>query len=228
MTKRLPDNFTLTIIRHAQTPTNLDGTFCGTRNLALTPSGKAMACRLHLNPLVSFAPEIWCSPYKRAQQTAESLAQSLKIPKISSDQRLSERDFGRWEGLHSDDLSDLPAYQSWKAEPYHNRPPDGETGAEVLQRLLAFLSRALNENPQIIVVTHKTPIRLLTAHLMGTPVAVFRTLPGFHVSSVVRISAQPRQGIRVYGPSISHLPPAWQIDPDRTNIQELKGTITNA
>jgi alpha-ribazole phosphatase len=223
-----PDSFTLTVIRHAQTPANVDGTFCGTRDLPLTPSGEAMAMRLHLNPLISPASEIWCSPYQRTYQTVEALGRALKVPKISIDRRLNERDFGAWEGRHGDDLSDVSAYRSWKGDPYYRRPPDGETGPEVLQRLLAFLGPTLQRCPRLLIITHKTPARLLAAHLAGAPVADFRALPGFHVSSVTRISGRPGQGIIVEGPSIAHLPEAWQADPDRLNIHSHKETITHA
>lgn len=213
----LPSDFTLTLIRHAQTPANVDGTFCGARDVPLTASGVEMAELLHLNPLASPAPEIWCSPFQRTRDTALALAKALKVQNITEDPRLRERSFGTWEGRQKDRLANTPAYKTWYADPYHARPPYGETGPEVLQRLLECIGPALIKCSNLIVVTHKTPARLLSAYLGGSQVESFRTLDGFHVSSVTRISARSGQDVLVEGPNVDHLPISWRQDPDRIN-----------
>lgn len=86
----------LVLVRHGETEWSKSGQHTGVTDLALTPDGEEEARRLR--PLLagwSFATVV-ASPLQRSQRTAElaGLGAQLKV-----DQRLTEWDYGAYEGL---------------------------------------------------------------------------------------------------------------------------------
>lgn len=223
----LPPRFRLAIVRHAQTAANLDGTYCGTRDPGLTPLGRQMAGFLPRNSLLAGLTGIVSSPMLRARETAAPLGQALGVSRIPTDARLGELDFGTWEGSLPRRLRDDAGHRHWQENPYHNAPPGGETGAQVLRRVLTVLAKELVRTPALAVVTHKSPARLLASFFLNSPPAGFRSLAGFWVTSVTRIEVDPDLPPRVLGPSIDHLPQAWRTRPDRFNPTQSREIAPN-
>lgn len=214
----LPPEFRLTIIRHAQTPASLDGTFCGARDVALTSVGRRMAELLPGNPLLAGIERVIASPMERTRDTARPVTSAFDLADAKTDPRLRELEFGAWEGLAPSALRDRADHASWQADPYANAPPGGETGAEVLERALRAVADALATTVDLAIVTHKSPARLLAAYFGAASPESFRSLAGFWVSSVTRIEVCADLATRVLGPSVEHLPPSWQSRPDRHTL----------
>ncbi|MGI9507023.1 MAG: histidine phosphatase family protein, partial [Geminicoccaceae bacterium] len=186
-TARLPRSFRLTIIRHGQTAANLDGKFCGTSDLSLTSIGRKMAQLLPTNPHILSVKRIVSSPLLRARETADAMVSALGLEPLETDFRLRELEFGQWEGMLPSEVDGTEAYRRWSEDPYHNAPPDGETGHTVLKRTLNAVGEALFHTQNLAVVTHKTPARLLAAFLARHNLSGFRSMSGFAVSSVTVI-----------------------------------------
>lgn len=93
---------TLILIRHGQSQANAEGLFTGLRDAPLTDLGRAEAD--HAAALLAAAdlhPGAWfCSPLRRAVQTAEIIASHRSVPDvgIESDWRLAERNYGALTG----------------------------------------------------------------------------------------------------------------------------------
>ena len=108
---------TLVLVRHGQSQANADGLFTGLLDVPLTDRGRSEAARAArmLND-VGLAPPAWfCSPLRRARETAAILTAELRRPPRNTvwDWRLAERNYGaltgRTYGLISEYRTDAKA-----------------------------------------------------------------------------------------------------------------------
>jgi alpha-ribazole phosphatase len=111
---------------------------------------------------------VWTSPARRCDVLAEAIARNLAIPKIA-DSRLQELDFGLWEGKAWEDVarSDL---DRWAANPDSFRPPDGESGAELIARCKSFHAEVCRAGDDCSIVSHGGPLIVLKALFSGKPI----------------------------------------------------------
>ena len=87
--------------RHGQTNLNIAGRIQGSLDVPLNDSGRSQA-QAAAAVLAEYSPSlVVSSPLARAHSTAQALAHSLDLD-VAVDDRLVERDFGRWEGLDRD------------------------------------------------------------------------------------------------------------------------------
>lgn len=108
---------------------------------------------------------VFSSPLQRCRDLASVLS-----PDYIEDARLRELNFGDWE-MQAWDAIGPTALDAWAANIAGFRPPGGETGHELQQRVLAWLREISDRHHHAIVVTHAGVIRALQAHhqrLSGT------------------------------------------------------------
>jgi alpha-ribazole phosphatase len=105
--------------------------------------------------ILPWAPtEVWTSPADRCRALADTLEAPVRI-----DPRLAELDFGQWEGRRWVDFRG-PASDAWALDPWTQRPPDGETTAELWARVGRVRSELLSrDSGRIVLVTHAGVIR---------------------------------------------------------------------
>jgi broad specificity phosphatase PhoE len=160
---------TLLLIRHGQTPGNLARVFRGADGPSepLDDTGRAQAqalgaalARVHLP-----RPRLYASPYLRAQQTGQHLAQSLKVP-LHTLAGIHEIDTGDWMGR---------PYSAMQTHLHELTAPDGEFGypggeslVGVGQRFHAALSSLKPQDGEtVIVVSHGAALVALLARLLN-------------------------------------------------------------
>jgi probable phosphoglycerate mutase len=109
---------------------------------------------------------IWCSPYRRAVDTAAiALDQAGVDAPIRLDERLREREFGVLDRLTKVGIEarhpDQAAARAFLGKLYH-RPPGGESWADVAARVRAVLHdlRLDHDGEHVVVVTHQAVILL--------------------------------------------------------------------
>ncbi|CAN5454027.1 histidine phosphatase family protein [soil metagenome] len=114
---------------------------------------------------VPFARQIWSSPARAARETATALR--IEGPAESA---LADIDHGNWSGRSLADLgSDDPeALARWLADPSQGAP-GGETMAQVVDRVGAWLDRQADADDMVIGVTHAAVIRASLAHALRMP-----------------------------------------------------------
>ncbi|MFH1920058.1 MAG: histidine phosphatase family protein [Planctomycetota bacterium] len=123
---------------------------------------------------------VYSSPLLRARQTAEAIteAQGLSVQVVDE---FVEVDVGAWEGRSWEEIqqTDPQAYEAFMADATKNPYLGGETLQTVLDRALPAFQRlaAGNLGRQIAVVAHNVVNRAYLAHLMGVPVARYRSIP---------------------------------------------------
>jgi probable phosphoglycerate mutase len=120
---------------------------------------------------------LFCSPMKRARQTAAPIAAAHGI-ELEIVPEIIEADLGRWELRNWDEIArDEPReYQQFIAGPDIHAYGGGESIAGVRDRALPAIERvmAASLGKSIAIVTHRIVIRACVAHLLGVPLAESR------------------------------------------------------
>lgn len=105
---------------------------------------------------------IFTSPRVRCRRLADLCARETGLAMVE-DERLSEYDFGAWEGCN---WADIPRAESepWTENIQHRAPPGGERFID----LIARVREAIAEYPDdALVITHAGPIRAVRMILTG-------------------------------------------------------------
>lgn len=193
--------------RHGETEWNVKKKIQGTTDTSLNENGirqaKLLAQTL-LNKRESgaFHPvRVYNSPYLRAAQTAQIVADALDIPCETMD-GLREMDLGEWEGLNWDIIRAEygERYLFWNSHRRFVHTPGGENYDEVLGRTLAALDEILaRETEDVLIVTHSAVLMALRCYLAGLPfeemVRCFRTK---NTELVMLEETEIRQAVRRY------------------------------
>jgi len=160
----------LLLVRHGQTPTSRDDTFCGVTEVPLTAIGHAQAQRLAERLQREHVDALYCSPQQRAQETAAPMALALNI-EIRTRDALREMDFGQWENRSRADLAREYPHEltEWERGSWMAHPPGGETQQAVVARVVPCIIDILTAHvgQTVVVVTHKSALRLLIGHLLN-------------------------------------------------------------
>lgn len=125
---------------------------------ALTPRGVEQACAVagYLAGLSPAGP-VYCSPLRRARQTADAIAERLGV-RIVTDERLREVNVGALDGRRDAEAWAvyLDTHRAWRAGECDRRFPGGESGRELTDRLRAAFARVVEtaEGPAVAVVGH--------------------------------------------------------------------------
>ncbi|EHL95082.1 phosphoglycerate mutase family protein [Acetobacteraceae bacterium AT-5844] len=115
---------------------------------------------------------LYSSPARRCMALAAAVSAETGLP-VREDARLLEMDFGAWEGLPWDEVP-RAALDAWAADPWGFAPPEGESGAAVVERVRAF--HAMLAGPSIIV-SHGGPLKILAALIAGRSIDLLAPAP---------------------------------------------------
>jgi broad specificity phosphatase PhoE len=159
------------MVRHGESEGNRDRRFTLTTETPLTDRGRQQARRAarHIGKLYR-AEVIVSSPFLRARQTSEIIAEELRLP-IEFVHDLHERDLGCLKGQSYDALRELvrtdPAYDpkngwSWK-------PEGGESYEDVRRRVMVAIEelRRRYAGREIVIVSHGGVMLSVWAHIAG-------------------------------------------------------------
>ncbi len=181
----------LILVRHGESVANFDGVFTGQSNLPLTDRGfaqaKAAAEYLKTNEKIS---RVYASPLKRAYDTGCAIANACGAKLIPCED-LMEINAGEWEGKRFDDLvvDYADSYSLWINDIGKSHPDGGETPKELFERCIKAVNTIVKQNPDstVVLATHATPIRVLTAHWSGVDIADLKNVPWSLNASITEI-----------------------------------------
>jgi broad specificity phosphatase PhoE len=112
----------------------------------------------------------WCSPLRRAVQTATIVADPHGLTPQPLE-TLTECDLGDWEGRTWDEVrqADAERYARFRAEPARNPHPGGESLEAVHARVARSVEEVLDAHPgkNLLVVSHHVVLRVYLAGLLG-------------------------------------------------------------
>ncbi len=173
--QKAPNSVRLYLCRHGQTENNRLHITQGSRvDPPLNQNGILMAERLGkaLSRTKQPLSLIYHSPLLRAKQTAQIAAlQFSHSPRIQVLHELAEMDFGpAAEGQREPRLDRIEIYRQWTAGYIDERPPDGESCREVLERCSSVLHTLTKESfskdgsgGYVAAVAHSAFIRMFLA-----------------------------------------------------------------
>ncbi|MBC8337792.1 MAG: histidine phosphatase family protein [Rhodospirillales bacterium] len=129
----------------------------------------------HFEALAGALPEdaVWVTSHlTRATKTAQAIFEAgLNFPDPVIEEHLAEQDFGDWQGLSWTAMSetDPKSYETFWDDPTRNRPPGGESFADVIARTAAVIKRlnAEHQGRDIVAVVHGGTIRAALSVALG-------------------------------------------------------------
>lgn len=148
---------TIYLIRHGKTEANEKHLYCGSRDLPLSDAGREELRGLHYGiKNVRFLT----SGMKRTNETLQILFGDVPF---EVEPRFREVDFGIFEMQSFEELKNTPAYQAWlTGDNDANVPPNGESGVQMRQRVLAAFSEIREDT---CIITHGGVIAAIMEHL---------------------------------------------------------------
>ena len=197
---------TLVLVRHGVTKHTAAKAFSGGLggdNPPLTQEGReqVLLTAEWLRPLASSVSTVVTSPVLRTVETAELVAGVLGA-RIDEEPGFAEIDFGAWEGLTFGEVAEQfpEEMQAWMGAT-EVAPPGGESFDSAQERVLAALSGLLESHAgeTVVVTSHVSPIKLIVAHALGTPIqGVFDMELSPASVTVVSFFADNRASLRLF------------------------------
>jgi probable phosphoglycerate mutase len=165
------------MVRHGQTVSSRENRFSGSSDPPLTAVGEAMA-QSFAEAYASLKWEaIYTSPLQRTRQTADALSRLTGVQPAIED-GLKEIDYGEWEGLRQDEVKARwpEAFEYWADDVASRGTPGGETAFHVAARAMRVVEeiRSRHERGNVLLVSHKATLRVITCALLGLDVRLFR------------------------------------------------------
>lgn len=162
----------LFLIRHGETGWNLEGRYQGQADPPLNEEGlrqaRSLARRLRRRGL----EVLYTSPLLRAKTTADIVSGVLHLP-VRVDARLMEINLGQWQGRLATDIAreEPELFRQWHMEPWAVLPPEGESLAQVRERVYAAADEILTRHRGqcVGIVSHRIPYLLLGMRYLGFP-----------------------------------------------------------
>jgi probable phosphoglycerate mutase len=184
----------LYLLRHGETEFSRGDRFCGHIDAPLTAAGVRMGERF----ADAYGGMRWqavvTSTRRRTLATAAPLAARAGLP-ILRDGRLDEMYFGEWQGLTKREvaLRDPARYGRWREDPMVGAP-GGESPLDVSARAIAAIDdlRARHASGDVLVVSHKTVLRLLLCRLLGIELRRYRACVDWPTGAVSVLELGPR------------------------------------
>ncbi|MCC7230280.1 MAG: histidine phosphatase family protein [Fimbriimonadaceae bacterium] len=196
----------LYLVRHGQTAWNAEQRAQGHSNIPLDPIGLRQAEQLGRRFADVQIGLVLSSDLLRAQQTAMPVVDSTSAS-FEEMRELRERGFGDWEGEYFPGIADRwPVMEAEQGvDRLHIRPPNGESFADVWERLGAVVDRLWWEERDTVVVTHGGACALLLARLTHGNLETSRSFR-FANSSVTVLERRPEgQFLILEYNDVSHL-----------------------
>lgn len=170
------------LVRHGETTWNLERRYQGRTDVELCAAGLATARGIATALAGAHVTLLLASPLRRARATAGIVGEALGGLPTVVDERLSEIDFGAWQGLTQEEVKARwpQALRLWKQAPQAMRFPGGESLGEALERLRAFLRHPPWEgrtvSGDVLAVSHAGLIRLAAVLAQRRPLGQLRQI----------------------------------------------------
>ena len=167
----------LVFVRHGESEANVlqkegSGFYCGRWDCSLTDVGRMQARGLRDCGLVRGADAVFCSPLKRAMETAAEFAGDGFIV----EPRITERSMGDFEGKRKYELEEVGEYRKYFTDERFMRfresftvsAPNGESYVDVIRRVTPFLEELKSGgHRRVVIVSHLIAIRCMIKVVKG-------------------------------------------------------------
>jgi probable phosphoglycerate mutase len=115
---------------------------------------------------------IYSSPLERTMETAEIIADRLKLHPIHVSEAIGEVHYGDWTGLTFEEIRSSKEWSAYNKHRSGTCIPNGEFAIDVQRRMISELLRLRDAHPdkKIAIVGHGDPLRLAILHFLGMPI----------------------------------------------------------
>jgi broad specificity phosphatase PhoE len=169
----------LFLLRHGETEYSRQDRFCGHIDAELTEFGHEMARSFAEAHGTLPWQAIYTSTRRRAIKTASPLATRTGIT-IDPVPALDEIHYGEWQGRSKSEIAarDPEYFLQWTQNPTIGAP-GGESAFDVGKRALTVIDHicARHDDGNVLIVGHKTLLRIVICLLTGTDLRRYRELP---------------------------------------------------
>lgn len=159
------------LLRHGQTAWNTEYRYQGRTDVALNDKGCHQA-RLTAPRIAAWNPDgVWVSPLQRAKTTA-LLASGWDEDRLIITDKLSEIQFGCWEGMLRDEVERQWGndFYRWGQDPESYTPDGGESYLEVRHRVGQLLQEVVaSPCSRCLLVAHGGSLRALLSVALDLP-----------------------------------------------------------
>lgn len=177
----------LYFIRHGESVSNRMTQFAGSLDMPLTEKGREQAIATARFLRDASISAVYASDLARAYDTGCAVAQVCGVPILATEQ-LREIFAGDWEGRPYRELEEefSDSYGVWRTQIGLARCPNGESVAQLQQRIRLFIEEIVRKHPDktIAIATHATPIRVMECVWTNTPLEQMHTIPWVSNASV--------------------------------------------
>jgi probable phosphoglycerate mutase len=183
------DKLRIAFIRHGPTAWNDEGRIQGRIDIPLSDAGRRKMSGLR--PPAGFeSTRAYVSPLARARETARLLG----LANAKVDERLSEHDWGSWEGLTREEILARDGDDAFEraGRGIEFQPDGGESTRALLARVDAFLRDIASGPSDAIVVAHRGILR--TAYTLATGWDMTSPMPAKLDLSAALILTLEREG----------------------------------
>jgi probable phosphoglycerate mutase len=166
------------LARHGQTAYNLERRFQGHLPVPLDETGRAQAADLAERAQAHEFAALWCSPLRRARETADIVASRIGL-EPREEPRLMETDAGDWtDRLFVDVQAEDPEGFAGFVEGRPNFAfPGGESFTQQGMRVAAALADVEQGTVPALVVCHGVVIRIALYQRAGHKIALAERVP---------------------------------------------------
>nr|ACC43945.1 phosphoglycerate-bisphosphoglycerate mutase family M protein [Philodina roseola] len=181
------------LIRHGESQGNEDATMYSTKPdhaIGLTTRGQQQAreCGETLRKLFGDDESVmfYVSPFRRSRETCELICKAFlpeRILKVREDPRIREQEWGNFQDAAT---RDTVVVERKKIGRFFYRFKDGESGADVYDRVSSFMESLYREmedckmaNANVCIVSHGLFVRLFLTRYYRWSVEKFHTLENF-------------------------------------------------
>src|SRR5918999_6524867 len=164
--------------RHGQTEWHHDNRYVSRTDIGLNETGRREAWMLARRAEEERPDLVLCSPLTRALETARLSAEACGM-EPTTDERLRELDFGKWEGktlaeIREEDPESVRRFEESAEHGFPGGEPLHE-GADRVLKVFACLSRS-HAGETVLVVAHNTLLRLALCRMLGVELGQYRRL----------------------------------------------------
>jgi len=169
------------LVRHGETTYGAESRYSGQSDAPLTPRGEAQHLRLRDVLHAEKIDRVVSSDLTRCRVLADLVSADHDLA-ATTDARLREASFGRWEGLTYEEARtrDRAAMTAFNRAPADAAPPGGESLATLVERARPFFDVLVKEHKDregaLLVVAHAGLLRGLLCALLLIPLERYWTL----------------------------------------------------
>ena len=158
------------LVRHGETDWNNNGRFQGHINISLNEEGKIQAQKAYERLKTIDFDLIYSSDLERAAETARIINAHREIP-IHYDQRLRERDAGKYSGLTLSEISKIKGVDLTISKYVSDDILEGiEPLSQLISRVTEFIEHMMNNQfSKCLIIGHGGSLSIIASNLTGNP-----------------------------------------------------------